>query len=165
MSEPQESLPNPWVLLGVIVVLWAASGLLTWYLAPSWEVRSQFGGMFGAASALFSGLALAGVVYAVWLQRQELSLQRRELALNREELRRSADAQAQSQAALNEQLKLQMLAARLSALSAIVGHLSQTRGDNPWHVFARSATGRTLDLYLKELEDLLPQLRGTVGRG
>lgn len=42
--------------------------------------------MFGAVNALFSGLAMAGVIYAVFLQREELSLQRQELKAQREEM-------------------------------------------------------------------------------
>ena len=53
--------------------------------------------MFGAVNALFSGFALAGVIYAILLQRKELSLQRRELELNRQELSRSAEAQERGQ--------------------------------------------------------------------
>jgi len=52
--------------------------------------------MFGIVNALFSGLALAGVAYAILLQRRELSLQREELSMTREELRRTADAQQAS---------------------------------------------------------------------
>jgi hypothetical protein len=40
-----------------------------------------------SASALFSALAFAAVLYTVWLQKQELELQRQELAETREELR------------------------------------------------------------------------------
>ena len=49
--------------------------------------------MFGAINSLFSGFALAGIVYAILLQRIELSLQRDELQLSRDQLVRSADAQ------------------------------------------------------------------------
>lgn len=63
--------------------------------------RGTFGDMFGVVNALFSGLALAGVIFAILLQREELRLQRKELELTREELRKSAEAQertAQAQA-------------------------------------------------------------------
>ena len=39
----------------------------------------------GSAGALFSALAFAAVLYAVWLQQQELELQRQELAETRED--------------------------------------------------------------------------------
>ncbi len=48
--------------------------------------RSAFGSQFGAAAALFSGLAFVGLIYAILLQSQELRLQREELALTRKEM-------------------------------------------------------------------------------
>jgi hypothetical protein len=85
--------PKITIILLIIVVVWSLSGLGIWWLMPTWETRGAFGDMFGAANALFSGVALAGLVYAILLQRQELGLQRRELETTRHELRRSADAQ------------------------------------------------------------------------
>lgn len=41
--------------------------------------RGVFGDMFGASNSLFSGMALAGVIYAILLQRNEMSIARREL--------------------------------------------------------------------------------------
>ena len=43
--------------------------------------------MFGSVNALFSGLAFAGVIYAILLQREELGLQREELIKTRLEFR------------------------------------------------------------------------------
>ena len=94
------SAPKEWRdlirLASVIVALW----LLFWLVVVSaplldgWSERGQFGDMFGALNALFSGLALAGVIYALRLQMQELALQREEMQQSREELKRTADAQA-----------------------------------------------------------------------
>ncbi|MEK7760049.1 MAG: putative phage abortive infection protein [Nitrospirota bacterium] len=47
--------------------------------------RGTFGDMFGGVNALFSGLAFAGVIYAILLQREELGLQREELIKTRAE--------------------------------------------------------------------------------
>ena len=44
------------------------------------------GDMFGGLTALFSGLAFAGLITTLFMQRQELSLQRKELGLQRNEL-------------------------------------------------------------------------------
>lgn len=52
-----------------------------------WEERGQFGDMFGAVNALFSGFAFAGIIVTILLQREELTLQRQELELTREELK------------------------------------------------------------------------------
>jgi hypothetical protein len=43
--------------------------------------------MFGAVNALFSGLAFAGLIYAILLQREELEFQRQELIETRAELK------------------------------------------------------------------------------
>ncbi|PKV88434.1 DUF6082 family protein [Streptomyces sp. TLI_146] len=53
------------------------------------EGRSQIGNYFGAASAVFSGLAFLILVVALLLQYQELRMQRTELADQREELTQS----------------------------------------------------------------------------
>lgn len=51
-----------------------------------------FADSFVPISTLFSGLAFAGVIWAILLQRAELQLQRTDLRLTRAELERSADA-------------------------------------------------------------------------
>lgn len=48
--------------------------------------RGTFGDQFGAVNALFSGLAFAGLIYTIILQRRDLALQRQDLALQRKEL-------------------------------------------------------------------------------
>ncbi|HGS4675811.1 MULTISPECIES: hypothetical protein [Vibrio] len=56
-----------------------------WFLLDKDPIgQSAFGSMFGASSALFSGLAFLGLIYTIFLQMKELSLQRDELKLTRE---------------------------------------------------------------------------------
>jgi hypothetical protein len=52
--------------------------------------------LFSSINSLFSGLAFAGVIIAILMQRQELKLQREELEATREELRRAAEAHEES---------------------------------------------------------------------
>lgn len=77
-----------WIALGVIA-LWAGTGFLLYDAGKDtapWGERGTFGDMFGSINALFSGLAFAGLIFTVLLQRQELQLQRHELKLQREEI-------------------------------------------------------------------------------
>lgn len=67
------------------------------------ETRGVFGDKFGAVNALFSGLAFAGLILTLFLQREELSLQRDELEQTREELSR----QRKEFEIQNKNLKLQ----------------------------------------------------------
>lgn len=67
----------------VIIGLW----ILTYFLLKDMPdtQRGTFGDMFGSVNALFSGLALAGIVLTILLQRKELKLQREELRDTRKE--------------------------------------------------------------------------------
>ncbi len=90
----------------VVVVLQIVLGVAIYYIFGSWGDRGSFGDMFGAVNTLFSGLALAGVVYAIILQSRELALQREELSMTREELKRAADAQQASTEFRKDELSL-----------------------------------------------------------
>ena len=50
--------------------------------------RGTFGDKFGAVNSLFSGLAVAGLIYTIYLQKEELRLQREELRQTRQEMNR-----------------------------------------------------------------------------
>lgn len=70
-------------VLGIILLAWHYIPILY----PCSEEAGQFGDMFGGVNALFGGLAFAGVIFAILLQKRELQLQRKELEQTREELR------------------------------------------------------------------------------
>lgn len=69
----------PQLLIGVLA-LWAVVGILPMAYLGWTNKAGEFGDAFGAVNALFSGLAFAGVIYAIFLQRQDLALQREELS-------------------------------------------------------------------------------------
>jgi Ni/Fe-hydrogenase subunit HybB-like protein len=106
----------------VIVAILVAVGVGVFFALPDWPSRGQFGDVFGAANALFSGLAFTGLIYTVFLQREELALQRKELELTRQELQRTAKAQEQSEVALRSQAAAASLSARMSSASALLDH-------------------------------------------
>lgn len=78
----------PWLLFFGVPVVWVGYWWILWISGwfPELE-KGQFGDVFGALNTLFSGLAFAGVIWTILLQREELKLQRRELANTREEIR------------------------------------------------------------------------------
>ena len=77
----------PCLFFGVVIVLWILAIIVLPLCFPNIAKRGQFGDSFGVVNALFSGLAFAGVIWTILLQREELKLQRKELANTREEIR------------------------------------------------------------------------------
>lgn len=81
--------------------------------------RGLFGDMFGGFTALVSGLAFAGMIYAIILQSRELALQREELKLTREDMVAARGEYARAAGAQQEMVEKQMLTARIQGMAAI----------------------------------------------
>ena len=128
-------------LIITITVLWVVSAIIMLVIPTDMQTKGQIGDMFGGINALFSGLALAGVIYAIILQKQDLKLQREELKLTREELQRTAKAQEKSERALREQVQSMEKTAMINGLSSILQYLGSS--------LITSMTGRT-DVNLRD---------------
>ena len=121
----------------IVVGLQVLAAFLEILFLNTWEQRSQFGEMFGSVNTLFSGLAFAGVIYTILLQRHELELQR--------------ESQTRS-----EQLMVQT--ANLSALNSLVEATSRKlvdmkeRRDPPNEI---AEVKVELDTYLEEIKGIL----------
>jgi hypothetical protein len=105
-----------------IIAIQIAIGITVYKFLPDWPTRGQFGDVFGAANALFSGLAFAGLIYAILLQREDLALQRKELELTRQELQRSAAAQEKSESALSAQAASVAQSTKLNTINFLLEH-------------------------------------------
>jgi len=73
------------VIFVMVIICYVLSWILTDHFIPTPECRGVFGDKFGAVNALFSGLAFAGLILTLILQRKELALQRDELEQTRNE--------------------------------------------------------------------------------
>ena len=76
-----------WLMFPGVVGLWWLSAFVVYKQLgfEKWAERGVFGDSFGAINSLFSGLAFAGVIFTILLQRKELQLQRKELEEARKE--------------------------------------------------------------------------------
>ncbi len=97
-----------WLMIGGVVSAVLIYGgvllALTWPISElSISSSGVFGDSFGVLTSLFSGLAFAGLIITIVMQRDELALQRQELNLTREEL----SGQKEEMRAQNETLKVQ----------------------------------------------------------
>jgi hypothetical protein len=85
-AESRPNMPGIWTitLVGFIIFdVWLVN-LLVGLDENLLGGRGTFGDVFGMSNSLFSGLALAGLVYAVILQRSEISVAREELRRTKE---------------------------------------------------------------------------------
>ena len=122
---------------------------------PDMPTRGQFGDMFGGLNSFFSGLAFFGVIYTIWLQREELGLQREELKLTRKELERTAKAQERSEKALSKQAASLKIAAKLNALSAELSYYNS-------RIQEKSSQGRSVTSEYREAQGLISRIRALV---
>jgi hypothetical protein len=153
---------RPLVILFIVVfITWLVSFIVVLSTIKDWNARGNFGDSFGGINALFSGLAFAGIIYTILLQKKELTLQRQELVDTRVELRRSADAQERSERAFQKQIEVMNLSARLNALNSAVEYYNSkatarlAKGNK---IGASVYDSKTNEL-LKEIDDILGQLR------
>lgn len=116
------------VLVALIVSGWFYYGSQMEEHFKSPADRATHGDMYGGLNALFSGLAFAGIIVTLVLQREELELQRQELRYTREELARTATAQESAQSALMDSARLQALDARIGCLTALVNFHTKKPG-------------------------------------
>lgn len=107
-----------WVFIGIVIFVFLSWFACYWFLIER-EDRGIFGDMFGSVSALFSGLAFAGVIYTILLQTQELKYQREDNEMTREQLKRSAKAQEESMKIYAQQADAAYWAAKLSGLNSL----------------------------------------------
>lgn len=106
-SESSKKSTSYWSLFWaglVVFLIWLAAWIFLPTVITNSETRGQFGDMFGVVNALFSGLAFAGIIFTILLQKRELELQREEMADTREVLK----AQKEELATQNATIKTQV---------------------------------------------------------
>ncbi|NVK53521.1 MAG: hypothetical protein HWD85_11350 [Flavobacteriaceae bacterium] len=109
-------------LIVLVIIIWVLSAVFIIYFLDNWSDRGTFGDLFGAINGLFSGLAFAGLLYTIVLQKQDLEMQRNEMLMNRTELKKSAKAQEKSEKALKDQVEQMKITSKLNALNTIINY-------------------------------------------
>ncbi|UWQ90644.1 putative phage abortive infection protein [Rhodobacteraceae bacterium M382] len=97
----EEKGPSLWMAFGLFILVCMMWGGNIFFLGGSKpDVRGTYGDMFGAINALFTGLAFAAVIYAIFLQKHEVRLLKSELKGTKrmmEKQQKLADVQLQRQ--------------------------------------------------------------------
>ena len=116
---------NSRVFLGLMlgaVLAWAASALAIIFWLDDWESRGTFGDLFGSVNALFSGLAFAGLLYTIVLQRKEIEH-------NRDDIKRTNKNQRHAQRVMDSQLEQMKQTTRLHALNSLMDYFNRQIAD------------------------------------
>jgi len=116
-----EETKKPYIKYFVIICLLILSITIIYgiILNSSSNARGTFGDMFGGLNAIFSGFAFAGIIITILMQMDELSL-------TRDELRKSAEAQYESQIALNKQLQSMNMTSRIETVKGYIDAFGST---------------------------------------
>ena len=124
------------LLFVIVAVLFLANALFTLLYFGKWNSGGEFGDQFGAVNALFSGLAFAGLIITILLQRRDLRLQRKDLKMQRKELQvtnKQLEGQKEQLEEQNKTLKVQRFEntffKMLSQFQEIVSSISYTYVD------------------------------------
>ncbi|MEP4534091.1 MAG: putative phage abortive infection protein [Cyclobacteriaceae bacterium] len=83
MSKNNDSFKLLYIFCFIVISLW----LSAFFILKDVPNKGVIGDMFGGVNALFSGLALAGIIFTILLQKKELGLQRLELSETRKEFK------------------------------------------------------------------------------
>lgn len=147
-------------MIFLVIIIWIVSTILIIFGLNNWSDRGTFGDLFGAVNALFSGLAFAGLIYTIVLQKQDLELQRNEITLNRAELKKTAKAQQNSEKALIEQVEQMKKASKLNALKTLIDYYNiqiDNSNNTPEVILKakekRRATIKEIDILIDRIED------------
>ncbi len=92
-----------WTCSAVILAFWAANAFILKWHGYDLASRGQFGDQFGMINALFSGLAFAGIILSLYLQRRDLKLQRKDLKMQRMEMEMQRDEMKKSRGEFEQQ--------------------------------------------------------------
>ena len=167
MSDDSKRLTFPRGIAIGIVAVWLAVLFGGMNYFGQIEMLGQFGDMFGSLNVLFTGLALAALIYTILLQKeqndlqsQQLEEQREELRLQREELKLQREEMAASRGELANQTREQrnLLRVTLADLhmridEAMIAAIELRAAGVPASVQERKA--QEIDVIIRSMRDLL----------
>ena len=123
-KQPKE--PNKLLLVVVGVIMLAA-----WCVNLRWGIWAmendrtrggEWGDIFGAVNALFSGITLIFLIYGIWMQRYEVDLAKAELAESKEQTEAQKNALEKQNQATEQQIFESFIFRTIDTLQNEAGH-------------------------------------------
>jgi hypothetical protein len=126
-NEPSKvSLTLFWVIALFAVVIEVASGFIIYFsFKDGWKDSSNFGETFGATNTLFSGLALAGVIYTLYLQKNALEEQRIQFKKSDSDSILTQENRKETLARFDKQINALNQAAEIQAIQFYIKYLEE----------------------------------------
>jgi len=158
MSEAKKIKLYGLILIGFVIIAWLFTfNVFDWRLFDIKLKPNEFGDMFGGLNALFSGLAFAGLIITILLQREDLraqkevlelqldqlDLQKQELADTRKVLKAQQDEMAEQNKTLRKQQFENTLFSMIDVFNDIVNMI--THGNGTAIVTGRNAVKNIYD--------------------
>ncbi len=151
-----------WIIFAFAVLFIIAVCLLFVYFMKEqpWgmDKRGQFGDMFGALGAVFSGLAFAGLIVTLIQQHDDLKLQREDLRLQRQEIAQTNLELALQRKEMEEQNKTIMLQRFETTFFNMLKSLNEVRNDIKYSGDFDLRTGTTKIIEGKDAIERIYQL-------
>jgi hypothetical protein len=139
------------IAFAVVTCVWVRWMLIIPTAADSFQDRGTYGDWFGAINALFSGLAFAGLIATLLLQREELRQ-------NTSALHAQENQLALQSGALNAQLAMMVRAARLSSIPTLINQYSLQVSSNPARKQSHPPESMSIEQLETEMHDVQNQL-------
>jgi hypothetical protein len=146
-------------LVIVVAVLEVASAVIIYDFFRDWNSASNFGETFGGVNSLFSGWALAGIVYTLWLQKKTLEEQRAQFLKADADSLRSQTDRAKTHEMLYKQVEALNRAVEIQAIQLHIQYLAeQIKISNE-----KTKLTRQKEFYYDKLRTLLENERADSG--
>jgi hypothetical protein len=124
-TSPNDSGWSSWwpivIPSGIVIVFWFGCLGVALGTNPSFKIEhlGQVGDTFGSVNALFTGVALVGLVYTIYLQLMEKERSEKTIDLQRKEIASQEEEAKENRRVFERQRREQFLTARLAATTAL----------------------------------------------
>ncbi|QDU80711.1 hypothetical protein Pla110_24430 [Polystyrenella longa] len=149
----------------VVIFLWWIVGYYPIHKYGSTPDAGTYGDSFGFVNSLFSGLALAGVIVAIMLQRKDLQIQSETLAKSADEAEKLAELTKEQTAINRKMLEIETAKARPFIKAHIQFHTNRPEGKQAHLVIKPSAPIDIMFAYPDNLYDETKTFIGTLRIG
>ena len=131
----------------LVIAIWLGSSIFMVELYGIPKTASEAGEMFGGVNALFSGLALAGVIFTVWLQSADLKT-------NEKNLNKSMEANQRS-------MEIMALSALIQESDCALARYERWESADADYAKAKATVRKKLNEHRKKLELVLDDIENT----